>query len=148
VVGMNDNQCFALAVLRDGTTMDNETYRRVAGVDSQVARSELRDLVSRGLVTQVGSNRWTRYQLATVPVRLSSTLRRRRSPRADRRQELLSELAAGPLSRSELEHRTGLSAAGVQRWLGILRDEGLIEPTEEAVRSPGVRYRRVSAAGD
>lgn len=147
-VGLNDNQCFALAVLRDGTTMDNETYRRVAGVDSQVARSELRDLVSRGLVTQVGSNRWTRYQLSTVPVRMSSTLRRRPSPRADRRQELLSELAGGPLSRSDLEHRTGLSATGVRRWLGIMRDEGLIEPTEEAVRSPGVRYRRVPTTGD
>lgn len=128
--------------------MDNETYRRVAGVDSQVARSELRDLVSRGLVMQVGSNRWTRYQLATVPVPSSSKLHRQRTPRADRRQELLSELAAGPLSRSELEHRIGLSPTGVRRWLGILRDEGLIEPTEEAVRSPGVRYRRVSASSD
>jgi ATP-dependent DNA helicase RecG len=147
-VGLTDNQCFALAVLRDGTTMDNETYRRVAGVDSQVARSELRDLVSRGLVAQVGSNRWTRYQLAAARVPLTSTMHRRRSRRADRRQQLLMELAGGPLSRSELEHRTGLSTTGVRRWLSILRDEGLVEPTEETVRSPSVRYRRVSAAGD
>ena len=76
-VGLNDNQCFALAVLRDGTTMDDETYRRVAGVDSQVARSELRDLVSRGLVTQVGSNRWTRFQLSTAPIRQGQLHRRR-----------------------------------------------------------------------
>lgn len=147
-VGLNDNQCFALAVLRDGTTMDNETYRRVAGVDSQVARRELRDLVSRGLVAQVGSNRWTRYQLATARVPLASTAQRVRSRRADRRQQLLMELAGGPLSRSELGHRTGLSTTGVRRWLSILRDEGLVEATEETVRSPSVRYRRVSDAGD
>ncbi len=147
-VGLNDNQCFALAVLRDGTTMDNETYRRVAGVDSQVARRELRDLVSRGLVAQVGSNRWTRYQLATARVPLASTAQRVRSRRADRRQQLLMELAGGPLSRSELGHRTGLSTTGVRRWLSILREEGLVEATEETVRSPSVRYRRVSDAGD
>jgi DNA-binding IclR family transcriptional regulator len=58
-----------------------------------------------------------------------------------------SEIAESLRLFGELAHRTGLSAAGVRRWLGIMRDEGLIEPTEEAVRSPGVRYRRVREPG-
>ncbi|MCY7340688.1 MAG: putative DNA binding domain-containing protein [Pseudonocardia sp.] len=143
--GLNDNQCFALAMLRDGGTMDDQTYRQVAGVDSQVARTELRDLVSRHLVTQVGSHRWTRYQLASAPGRRSGRTARQR---ADRRQQLLDELADGPLSRAELERRTGLGTAAVRRWLGIMREEGLIESTETAVRSPNVLYRRAAPYGD
>lgn len=144
-VGLNDNQCFALAMLRDGATMDNESYRRVTGVDSQFARSELRDLVGRGIVTQVGSNRWTRYQLSPVPVRSASSPVPHAPHRADRREQLLAELASGPMSRVELQRRTGLSASAVRRWLGIMRGEGLVEPTEEAVRSPNVRYRRIGS---
>jgi ATP-dependent DNA helicase RecG len=140
--GLNDNQCFVLAMLRDGGTVDNQTYRQVAGVDSQVARSELRDLVSRGLVTQVGSHRWTRYQLVPAPVLRPETAPQQR---ADRRQQLLAELAEGPLSRAEMQRRTGLGAATVRRWLGIMRDEGLIEVTEQAVRSPNVLYRLATA---
>lgn len=142
-VGLNDNQCFALAMLRDGGTMDNESYRRVTGVDSQVARSELRDLVGRGIVTQVGSNRWTRYQLSSVPARGRASPVRHAPQRADRREQLLAELASGPMSRVDLQRRTGLSASAVRRWLGIMRGEGLVEPTEEAVRSPNVLYRRI-----
>lgn len=142
-VGLNDNQCFALAMLRDGGTMDNESYRRVTGVDSQVARSELRDLVARGIVAQVGSNRWTRYQLTSAPIRRASMVLRQVPQRADRREQILAELASGPMSRAELQRRTGLGATAVRRWLGIMRGEGLVKPTEEAVRSPNVRYRRV-----
>ncbi|MGI9003684.1 MAG: ATP-binding protein [Pseudonocardia sp.] len=145
--GLNDNQCFALAMLRDGETVDNRSYRRFTGVDSQVARSELRDLVARGVVTQVGSHRWTRYRLASGSDRMAATPQRRERQRVDRRQQVLDELGSGPLSRVELQRRTGLSASAIRRWLAIMRDEGVIEPTEDAVRSPNVLYRRVDRAG-
>lgn len=137
--GLNDGQCVALATLREGGTIDNRTYRRIAGVDSQVARSDLRDLVARGLVAQVGSHRWTRYRLdarsiATAPVGAA---------RADRRDQILDALAAGPLSRNALERETGLTRSNVLYWLRVLREEGRVAPTERAVRSPNVLYRKV-----
>lgn len=46
------------------------------------------------------------------------------------------------MSRVVLQRHTGLSASAVRRWLGIMRGEGLVEPTGEAVRSPNVHYRR------
>jgi predicted Rossmann fold nucleotide-binding protein DprA/Smf involved in DNA uptake len=114
-----------------------------------VARGELRDLADRGIVAQVGSHRWTRYELATQPRRRRGSIRRGGPRRADRREQILAELADGPLSRSELELRTGLSAAAVRRWLTIMRREGSIAATEGSVRSPNVVYRRVddSASG-
>lgn len=148
--GLNDNQCIALAMLRDGETMDNQSYRRATGVDSQIARSELRDLVARGLVVQTGSHRWTRYRLPSAPDLPAGQLRWETPPqRADRRQQLLAVLGSEPLARVELQRRTGLSASTVSRWLRILRGEGLIELTVGPVRSPNALYRRVGtgAAG-
>lgn len=40
-------QCLALAALRKGELLDNQSYRAATGLDSQVARAELRDLVAR-----------------------------------------------------------------------------------------------------
>lgn len=138
--GLSDGQCVALATLRDGGTIDNRTYRRIAGVDSQVARNELRDLVGRGLVEQVGSHRWTRYRLDDR--RTGGAAGSGRSQRADRRAQILSALDGGPLSRSGLEQVTGLTRSSVRNWLQVLRAEGLVAPTERAVRSPNVLYRR------
>ncbi|MEV6849454.1 hypothetical protein [Actinoplanes sp. NPDC051411] len=40
----------ALAVLHAGTVLDNPTYRKLTGLDSRIATSELQDLVARELV--------------------------------------------------------------------------------------------------
>ncbi|GAA3676624.1 hypothetical protein GCM10022267_74370 [Lentzea roselyniae] len=143
--GLSDNQCLALAKLRDGGLLDNQTYRAATGLDSQVARAELRDLVARELVVQTGSHRWTRYQLAPGLHRTPEAV----APppagvRSDRRIQLLNALNEGELSRGELVERTGLTGPTVTRWLRILRKEGLIEATEEAAKSPFVRYRRTN----
>lgn len=144
--GLNDNQCVALAMLRSGELLDNQSYRRSTGVDSQIARNELRDLVSRGLVVQLGNHRWTHYQLA--PVLTGAEDRSAPMPlRADRRDQLLAELGTEPVSRADLVRRTGLSASAVAYWLRILRSEGVIEPTEKSTKSPTVRYRRSSSDG-
>lgn len=144
--GLNDNQCVALAKLRSGEFLDNQSYRRTTGVDSQIARNELRDLVSRGLVVQMGNHRWTRYQLA--PVLTGAGDKSAQMPlRADRRVQLLAELGAEPVSRADLARRTGLTASTVAYWLRILRSEGMVEPTEKSMKSPAVRYRRSSSNG-
>ena len=144
--GLNDNQCVALAALRSGRLLDNQSYRRATGVDSQVARSELRDLVSRGLVVQTGTHRWTRYQLAPPAAHEANTSAPTRL-RADRRHQLLAEFGAEPVSRADLADRTGLAASTVTYWLRILRSEGLVEATEKSTRSPTVRYQRTGDQG-
>lgn len=140
--GLSDSQCLALALLRDGELLDNQTYRAATGLDSQVARSELRDLVARELVVQTGSHRWTRYQLVPGLDRSPGMSAMPRGRRSDRRAQLLDAIGADELSRAELMERSGLSGPTVTRWLRILRKEGLVVATEEATKSPNVRYRR------
>ncbi|MGH4025061.1 MAG: ATP-binding protein [Pseudonocardiaceae bacterium] len=140
---LNENQCVALAMLRNGELLDNQSYRSVTGVDSQIARNELRDLVARELVVQSGSHRWTRYELAAGIVPEADEVAPA-SRRADRRQQLLSALGSGAASRAELVRQTGLTAPTVTRWLRMLRAEGLVEPTEKSTKSPTVRYRRIA----
>lgn len=112
-------------------------------MDSQVARNELRDLVARELVVQRGSHRWTRYELAAglVPEADEAPPTSRR---ADRRQQLLSALGSGAVSRADLVRQTGLTAPTVTRWLRILRAEGLVESTEKSTKTPAVQYRRTA----
>lgn len=144
--GLNDNQCVGLAKLRGGVLLDNQSYRAATGVDSQVARSDLRDLVSRGLVMQTGSHRWTRYQLAPSADRPPNRSAQS-GLRADRRHQLLAEFGAEPLSRADLARRTGMPSSTVTYWLRILRSEGLVEATEKPRKSPSVRYRRIRDQG-
>ncbi len=134
--GLTDSQCVGLALMRDGESLDNRSYRNATGVDSRIATFELQDLVQRGLVAQDGVKRWASYRL--VPATLSPT----QSPlRADRREEILQALGDAELSRVEISTRTGLGDATVRRWLSVLRKQMLIEQIGPT-RSPNVRYRR------
>lgn len=47
-----------------GCTWSNGEYKELFGVTADEARADLRDLVSRGLVTSTGERRWVRYMLA------------------------------------------------------------------------------------
>ena len=64
VAGLNRRQKEALVDMRHGRTWSNGEYREHFGVTAEEARSDLRDLVSRGLVTSTGERRWVRYMLA------------------------------------------------------------------------------------
>ncbi|GLZ30437.1 hypothetical protein Lesp02_26260 [Lentzea sp. NBRC 105346] len=139
--GLSDSQCLALAALKNGDVLDNQSYRAATGVDSRVATAELQDLVARELVVQSGTRRWARYQLSD-----SLTSPHAESPdgngrRADRRDALLAALGEDTLSRSELAQRTGLLDGTVRRWLGVLRKEGTVEAIG-ASSSKNVKYRR------
>lgn len=62
--GLNRRQKEALVDMRHGRTWSNGEYREHFGVTAEEVRSDLRDLVSRGLVTSTGQRRWVRYELA------------------------------------------------------------------------------------
>lgn len=142
--GLTDSQCLALALLRDGVTLDNATYRKAAGLDSRIATTELQDLVARELVEQIGTRRWARYRLSSPAVGETDDRGRpsRRAP-ADRRREILDAIGTGTVSRADLAIRTDLTDQTVRRWLRILRKEGLVEATEKSATSMHTKYRRV-----
>lgn len=62
--GLNRRQKEALVDMCHGCTWSNGEYREHFGVTAEEARSDLRDLMSRGLVTSTGERRWVRYMLA------------------------------------------------------------------------------------
>lgn len=64
VASLNVRQKEALVDMRHGRTWSNGEYRERFGVTAEEARADLRDLVSRGLVTSSGERRWVRYELA------------------------------------------------------------------------------------
>lgn len=141
--GLTESQCMALAVLHAGTVLDNPTYRKLTGLDSRIATSELQDLVARELVEQVGTRRWARYRLLPRVERDGGARRRHPTP-TDRREEILEALGTSIASRAELAERTGLTDHTVRRWLTLLRKEGLVEATEKATSSRNTKYRRVA----
>src|SRR5207302_9778456 len=62
--------------------------------------------------------------------------------RKDRRAEIVSLLQSrNDWSRAEISQALGLTNSSIRNWLTILRDEGLIETTEQKTRSSKVRYR-------
>ena len=63
VASLNLRQKEALVDMRHGRTWSNGEYRERFGVTAEQARADLRDLVSRGLVTSSGERRWVRYEL-------------------------------------------------------------------------------------
>ena len=62
--GSNVGKKEVLIERRHGRTWSNGEYREHFGVTADEARADLRDLVSRGLVTSTGERRWVRYMLA------------------------------------------------------------------------------------
>ena len=63
VASLNLRQKEALIDMRHGRRWSNRQYRERFGVTAEEARADLRDLVSRGLVTSSGERRWVRYEL-------------------------------------------------------------------------------------
>ena len=142
--GLTDSQCIGLAILRSGQSVDNPSYRAATGVDSRVATAELQDLVSRELVLQIGSGRWTEYRLSARTRAIEIERTRRLSPR-DRRQVILDAIGTGALSRAEIDERTGLGKQVVIHWLRILRGERKVQIVGSgSLQSRNVTYERTA----
>lgn len=63
-LSLNQNQREALLDMKRGVSFSNSSYRERFGVDSALARAELRALVDAGCVVKSGERRGTRYSLA------------------------------------------------------------------------------------
>ncbi len=139
-IPLSDTQRIALVYARRNGRITHSDYRRLhPSMDPASITRELSDLVRKGLLEQHGTRRWTVYTLsspAESPV----------SPeRFSKREGILRLLAQeGELSTSEIADRLGLKETVVRYWLRRLRQEGMVEPTTDSVKSPRVRYRLVS----
>lgn len=133
-VGLTDSQHTALALMRHGDSLTNSIYRTRCNLDSSVARSELQDLVGRGLVEQSGATSATRYTIAAT---LSEVAPGRVSP-ADRREQILRFIGRNHVTRAEVQEAAGLGPQAARSWLKTLQDEDRIrldgKPTSNKVR--------------
>lgn len=140
--GLSDSQHIGLATLYRGGVIDNTTYRNATGCDSRVATNELQDLVSRELIIQLGTRRWTEYRLA-ARARSVSNVGGPKLPPRDRRGLILEAISTEQLSRAQITELTGLNKQVVIHWLRILRRENLIQIVgQESPQSRNVRYER------
>ena len=64
---LSPSQKEALLRMHSGAQLSNSDYRALSGVDSTTARTELQDLVRRGLAVRTGERRGTRYAVAPTP---------------------------------------------------------------------------------
>jgi len=137
--GLTATQQMALAQLRDGRAITNQTMRNL-GLEARRATTELSDLVARGLIVRIGERRHARYVLAPAD-------HVQQGPHGGVHDDLaptvLDVLRPGvELSRRQIQQATGLSQIVVLRTLEALIAAGKAEPTAPA-RSPHRRYRRV-----
>ena len=61
-LGLNTRQAKALAVLADRGQITNRDYRELFAVSHTTAAADLRDLIAKGLIKQVGTGRGTYYR--------------------------------------------------------------------------------------
>ncbi len=146
--GLRDTQCIALAQLRRGEVLDNTRYRATTGVaDSRTATWELQDLVARELVEQTGTRGGARYTLSDYALALGTEARHRVRP--NRRRQLVDLLAVhGELSKSQISELLNINPKTVEHYLGQLKREGLIQPTDTRRGNRNTRYRVVEAEGE
>ncbi|WP_078960532.1 ATP-binding protein [Streptomyces sp. NRRL WC-3618] len=162
ITGLSDSQLLALARMRNGESLNNNSYRSHLGVDSRVATSELRDLVDRGIVIQAGSRRWATYSLAdqadsggaqySQPGQLPLEENDQQLPPEMRddsvevgdevAQAVYEFLADGPKSRKEIEEALEQPSHVVLLRLRQMRDAGIVRQTGPS-RSPVGKWTRV-----
>jgi ATP-dependent DNA helicase RecG len=143
--GLSATQQMALAQLRDGRAVTNQTMRNF-GLDGRRATAELADLVARGLALRVGERRHARYVLAALARPTGSSVPERPivAGPADREAAILTVLSAGAeLSRYDIQLATGLNQTATLRTLETLIASGKVEATAPP-RSPLRRYRKAA----
>lgn len=147
---LTENQRVALALLWNGGSLSNETFRKFADIDSRKATRELRHLVRLGLVETRSAGRWTTYLLtdsgdssaqAEIFPADSGSL-------SDGPSQVLGLLRQrGAMARADLDEALGTPPSTTRYWLRALMDEGLVERTTRSARSPNAKYRPVRRSG-
>ncbi len=121
-------QMTALALMRQGAVLTNSSYRTSTGVqDSRTAGRELKELVDREAIQQIGTGGVTTYRLA-VSSRTQQTALELGDDASLSGNEtaILRLLENEELSRAEIERRTGLPNHQVVHALRTLRAKGRI----------------------
>ena len=141
-VELSPTQHMALALLRQGKTVTNQTLRNL-GLDGRRATTELGALVNLGLAVRIGERRHARYALAPA-LPATNVDAARDLAGGDRVTLLLEALPLGAeRSRQELHDRTGIPQTSLLRLLNDLVAHGVVEATAPP-RSPRRRYRRTT----
>lgn len=149
------SQMTALVTMRSGAVMTNSAYRMATGVqDSRAASRELKELVDRKLIDQLGTRGTASYHLAGVlPSQGELTIdshelsAQNPAPGAPSaalstlQQQVLDSMNEEELSRGEIEERTGLAHRQVIPALQALREKGFVEMVGRP-RSKNARWRR------
>lgn len=133
---LTDAQCMALALLRDGRSVSNQTLRGL-GLDRHDATGALSGLVSNGLAMRQGGRRYATYVLlddgANTPRQLALDVVSKEADinRLDSRlQQILGAFASAPVLRTaDIMTATGLSFATVNRRINELIGLNLLDPT-------------------
>ncbi|MBM4093168.1 MAG: DeoR family transcriptional regulator, partial [Planctomycetes bacterium] len=126
--------------------ISNGILRRLTGADSRQATSELQDLVTKGLLQQTGSRRWTTYRLsakaAQTPEEEAARIVTSRMT-AEERQERIYQLIArrGTAAIRTIADELGIALATARYDVRKLVEAARIERTSEDARDPRNQYR-------
>lgn len=137
---LSKRQRTALAHIHHKEKITNQEYCRMNDCDSRIATWELSELVSKKIILQHGTGRWTFY---TIPEKteLVSDIGKT-GKRKDRRKEILAILSGiSETNRKEIENEIKMSTPDVLYWLRKLLKEGEIEATTKSTKNPNVKYR-------
>jgi ATP-dependent DNA helicase RecG len=130
------SQMTALVMMRNGVVLNNSSYRASTGVhDSRAASRDLRDLVDRRLIEQIGTRGAAVYRLVQAAHAEEDNLFDRAGfdnelpPTTDLTEierQVLAFVRRGEASRADVEKATGLAHHQVIRALQSLRDKGFV----------------------
>jgi ATP-dependent DNA helicase RecG len=131
VAGLRPTQLSALAYLkRRNHRLTNSTFRTISGLrDSRDAGRQLRELVERGLLVQIGQRGSASYTLAEPTTATGVAAR------------VLAALGDDTLSAREIAERLGMSRQQTATVLSRLRRDGVVDLVG-VPRSKNARWRR------
>jgi ATP-dependent DNA helicase RecG len=131
------SQMTALVMMRNKAVLNNSSYRTSTGLqDSRAVSRELRELVDRGLIEQIGTRGAAVYRLAPAAGTEKADLFDQPglgigqpfpADLNDVERRVLAVVHHGEVSRADVEKATGLAYHQVIRALQRLRDRGLVE---------------------
>lgn len=139
--GLTEQQRLALAMMRRGESVSNETLR-AWGLHRTDATNALTGLVALGLVERHGGRRYARYRLTDQPAGAQLALDLPSPINVPTSVEAVLAVA-GSHSAKEIMQRTGLTYPVVLSRLNKLIDDGVVEPTAPP-RSRHRRYRLIA----
>lgn len=146
------SQMTALVMMRNGRTLTNSSFRAATGVmDSRAASKELKELVERGIIEQIGTRGSTVYRLVEPADTLQLETEEPSEQNAHAKsiierltplqKAVYEALGTESLSRGELAEKTKLTPKKVINILTTLRGKGLVQ-MEGQPRSKSARWRR------